>query len=149
MTRKSNRKKRRSGRRSYRDELKAEAVQMLLDGHRADSVASNLGLSGANLLYPWKAKLIKDSGPAATTLENRVRQLEEELRRVERERDIVKKALAIFSQRMETKSTWSSTNWKRKTFPCPGCAKHETWAAPPSTPGGEMNSARDSAQTTV
>lgn len=100
MTRKSSRKRRRSTRRSYSDELKAEAVQMLLDGHSAESVASNLGLSGSSLLYRWKAKLIKDSGPAATTLENRVRQLEEDLRRVERERDILKKALAIFSQRM-------------------------------------------------
>ena len=87
-------------RRRYSDELKAEAVQMLLDGHSAESVAENLGISGANLLYRWKAKLIGESGPAATTLENRVHQLEEELRRVERERDILKKALGIFSQRM-------------------------------------------------
>jgi len=99
MIGKSNSKKGRSGRRSYSDELKAEAVQMLLDGHSVESVVSNLGLSGANLLYRWKAKLLQQSGPAATSLENRVRQLEEELRRVERERDILKKALAIFSQR--------------------------------------------------
>jgi len=46
---------------------------MLLDGHCAESVASNLGLSGANLLYRWKAKLLKQSGPAAATLENRMR----------------------------------------------------------------------------
>jgi len=45
-------------------------------------------------------KLLRQSGPAAATLENRVRQLEEDLRRVERERDVLKKALAIFSQRM-------------------------------------------------
>ncbi len=63
-------------------------------------MASNLGLSGAGLLYRWKAKLLEQSGPAAATLENRVRQLENELRRVERERDILKKALAIFSQRI-------------------------------------------------
>jgi transposase len=100
MTRKSSRRKRRPARRSYDNELKAEAVQMLLDGHSAESVAENLGLSGANLLYRWKAKLLKESGPAAATLESRVRQLEDELRRVERERDILKKALAIFSQRM-------------------------------------------------
>ena len=100
MARKSSRRKARTGRRVYSDELKAEAVQMLLDGHSAESVASNLGLSGANLLYRWKAKLLQQSGPAATTLENRVRQLENELRRVERERDILKKALAIFSQRI-------------------------------------------------
>ena len=41
-----------------------------------------------------------DDNTAAATLENRVQQLEEDLRRVERERDVLKKALAIFSQRM-------------------------------------------------
>lgn len=100
MTRKSTRKKRRATRRVYSDELKTEAVQMMLDGHSAQSVADNLGLSGTNLLYRWKDKLLQESGPAATTLESRVRQLEEELRRAERERDIFKKALAIFSQKM-------------------------------------------------
>ena len=99
MAGKSNRRKRR-GRRAYSDELKGEAVQMLLDGHRAESVATNLGLSSVSLLYRWKAKLLRQSGPAAANLENRVRQLEEDLRRVERERDVLKKALAIFSQRM-------------------------------------------------
>jgi transposase-like protein len=33
-------------RRQYSDELKAEAVQMLLEGHSAESVASRLGLNG-------------------------------------------------------------------------------------------------------
>ncbi len=99
-TRKSNRKKRGGkARREYSDELKAEAVQMLLDGHTAPSVAENLGLSSTQLLYRWKAKMIKQGGLAAESLEGRVRELEEELRRVERERDILKKALAIFSQR--------------------------------------------------
>ena len=91
--------RKRRARRQYSAELRAEAVQMLLDGHRAESVAKNLGLSGTSLLYRWKAKLLKDSGPAATALDSRVYQLEEELRRVERERDILKKALSIFSQR--------------------------------------------------
>ncbi len=86
-------------RRVYSDELKEEAVQMVLDGHSAASVASNLGLSGPSLVYRWKAKVLETSGPAATRLETRVAELEEELRRVERERDILKKALAIFSQK--------------------------------------------------
>lgn len=98
MARKAGGGKCRGGRRTYGDELKAEAVQMMLDGHPAASVAANLGLSGVNLLYQWKAKLLQQGGPAATALESRVRGLEEELRRVERERDILKKALAIFSQ---------------------------------------------------
>ncbi len=66
-------------RRQYNDELKAEAVQMLLDGHSATSVASRLGLSGTNILYRWKAKMLSESGPAATALEARVQQLEKEL----------------------------------------------------------------------
>ncbi|NQT16727.1 MAG: transposase [Planctomycetes bacterium] len=72
---------------------------MLLDGHSAESVVSNLGLSGTSLLYRWKSKVLEASGPTATKLEARVGQLEEELRRVRQERDILKKALAIFSQR--------------------------------------------------
>ena len=93
-------KKSRQPRREYSKELREEAVQMLLDGYSAASVVERLGLSGTNLLYRWKAKYLQDSGPAATALESRVQQLEEELRRVERERDVLKKALAIFSQKM-------------------------------------------------
>ena len=87
-----------NGRRQYNDELKAEAVQMLLDGHSATSVASRLGLSGANVLYRWKANLLSASGPAATALETRVQELEKELRRVEQERDILKKAISVFAR---------------------------------------------------
>ena len=85
-------------RRIYPDELKKEAVQMLLDGHSAPSVARNLGIRHTSLLYRWKAEALGQHGQVASTLEARVRQLEEQLRRTERERDILKKALAIFSQ---------------------------------------------------
>jgi transposase len=85
-------------RRVYPEELKKEAVQMLLDGHSASSVAQNLGLRHPSLLYRWKAEALDEQGQVASTLEARVRQLEEQLRRTERERDILKKALAIFSQ---------------------------------------------------
>ena len=85
-------------RRVYPDELKKEAVQMLLDGHSVPSVARNLGLRHTSLLYRWKAQALDQAGTAASASEVRVRQLEEQLRRTERERDILKKALAIFSQ---------------------------------------------------
>ena len=65
-------------RRGYGVELKEEAVQMLLDGHSARSVASNLGLSGTSLLYRWKSKSLETSGPVATKLEARVAELEGE-----------------------------------------------------------------------
>ena len=90
--------KARRTRRQFTEEFKQEAVQMLLDGQSAPAVAERLGLSGANLVYQWKKALIGRGGAAAQTLEARVRQLEEELRRVERERDILKKALAIFGR---------------------------------------------------
>ena len=92
--------KRVTGRRQYDEALKREAVQMLLDGHSTQSIVDNLGITGTNLLYRWKAKFLEESGPAASTLDARVRQLEDDLRRTERERDVLKKALAIFSQKM-------------------------------------------------
>jgi transposase len=88
----------RAQRRVFTDEFRREAVQMMLDGHTAKSVAERLGLSGANLLYRWKREELERTGPVATSLEARVRELEIELHRVERERDILKKALAIFSR---------------------------------------------------
>jgi len=86
------------GRRRYTKEFKEEAVQMLLDGHTAASVCERLGLSSVNLLYNWKRTILQRGGPAAETLEARVRQLEAELRRIERERDILRKALSIFGR---------------------------------------------------
>ena len=87
-----------AGRQRYTEEFKREAVQMLLDGHSASSVTERLGLSGSQLLYRWKREQMEQSGPVATSLETRVRELESELHRVERERDILKKALAIFGR---------------------------------------------------
>src|SRR5947209_18301519 len=91
-------KQHRSQGRVYPEELKKEAVQMLLDVHSAPSVAQNLGIGHTSLLYRWKAEILGQEGRAASALEVRVRQLEQQLRRTERERDILKKALAIFSQ---------------------------------------------------
>jgi transposase len=87
-----------STRRVFTKDFKQEAVQMLLDGHSASSVADRLGLENTNLLYRWKSEQVRHSGPVASSLEARVRDLETELRRVERERDILKKALAIFGR---------------------------------------------------
>src|SRR5437764_14354131 len=84
--------------REFTEEFRREAVQMLLDGHSAASIAQRLGLSGTNLLYRWKRDQLERTGPVATSLEARVRELEIELHRAERERDILKKALAIFGR---------------------------------------------------
>jgi len=86
------------GKRQFDDVFKREAVQMLLDGHSAASIVERLGLSSATMLYRWRREQLAKSGPVASSLDARVKALEAELRRVERERDILKKALAIFSR---------------------------------------------------
>ena len=85
-------------RRLFTEEFKREAVALLLDGHSAMSVAERLGLSNPNLLYRWKSSQLQQSGPVAASLEARVHELEVELQRVTRERDILKKALVIFGR---------------------------------------------------
>ena len=85
-------------RRQYDEDFKAQAVQMLLDGHSASSVAQRLGVTNINLIYRWKQKYLQQAGPVTEALDSRVRQLELELQRVQRERDILKKALIIFGR---------------------------------------------------
>ena len=97
MSRKSNSKPPKQ-RREYNDDFKREAVQMVLDGHSAASVAKRMGISGANLIYRWKQQQLDLAGPVGDVLDSRVKELEAELRRVERERDVLKKALIIFGR---------------------------------------------------
>ena len=85
-------------RRTFTKKFKQDAVQMLLDGHSASSVSKNLGIGSTNLLYRWRSEQIAAGGPVTEALDDEVRQLREELQRTRRERDILKKALAIFSQ---------------------------------------------------
>lgn len=85
-------------RRTFTREFKQQAVQMMVDGYSASSVSNNLGLGNTNLLYRWKTELVAAGGPVTETLDKEVSELREQLRRTQRERDILKKALAILSQ---------------------------------------------------
>jgi transposase-like protein len=76
---------------------------MLLDGHSVSSVAHNLGIGHTSLLYRWKAEILGQEGRAASALEIRVRQLEEQLRRTERERDIPRKPWPFSARKPETR----------------------------------------------
>ena len=86
--------------RIYPVELKQEAVQMLEDGHSATEIARRLGLPRTNLIYKWKDQVSVQGTPKVTpnAADPRVRELEAELQRVQRERDILKKALAILGR---------------------------------------------------
>ncbi len=80
-------------RRKYDDEFKRQALQMITNGQAVRCVAQSLGI-GENLLHKWKqAARSHQSSDEREVLELRAR-----LRQVEMERDILKKALSIFSR---------------------------------------------------
>jgi transposase len=90
-------------RRTFTREFKEEAVRMVTErGHHLSQVARDLGLD-PKLIRRWRAAL-EQEGPQAFPGKGRQKPEEEELRRLRREiarleeeREILKKALAIFS----------------------------------------------------
>jgi transposase len=96
-----------SGRRTFDREFKQEAVRLVIEGRRpVAEVARNLGIH-ENLLHKWKKQYEEDprgSFPGTGHL----RQQDEEMRKLQKEnadlkmeRDILKKALAIFSRQQK------------------------------------------------
>ncbi len=90
-------------RRTYTDEFKREAVRLWETTNKsAATVEADLGISHG-LLNKWKARLKADGEMAfpgrgrLTPEEEKIRQLERELAIAKQERDILKKAVAIFS----------------------------------------------------
>ena len=80
-------------RRKYDDDFRQQALQMVHNGQSARSVANSLGIS-ESLLHKWKQR----RRDAQTELEKENEQLRLRLKQVETERDILKKALSIFSR---------------------------------------------------
>src|SRR5687767_14795072 len=80
-------------RRKYDDEFKQQALMMVRNGQSVRSVAEALGIS-ENLLHQWK----RSARANQSTAELEVEQLRQRLRQAEMERDILKKALSIFSR---------------------------------------------------
>jgi transposase len=93
----------RKKRRTYDKEFKKEAVRLVLqEGYGAAEVERNLGI-GSNIVSRWVRESEQDpehAFPGKGRLkppEEEFRALQRELARVKRERDILKKAVAIFS----------------------------------------------------
>ncbi len=92
-------------RRQFSQEFKVETVELLLRGNKtAVEIARNLGIR-AELLYRWKNEYVSNkvqafpgTGHLADPEDEMIRKLERELASVTEERDILKKALAIFSR---------------------------------------------------
>ena len=92
-------------RRKYDRQFKIETVRLVTEeGRRAAEVARALGIH-VNLIYLWKKQLAeepKEAFPGHGNLKSsdaELRRLQRELADVEEERDILKKALAIFSKK--------------------------------------------------
>ena len=91
-------------RRKYDKEFKVQAVKLLLEnGKTADEVADNLGINSGNLSR-WKREYREDAENAFRG-KGRLKEDDEKLRRLmkenadlKQEREILKKALAIFSR---------------------------------------------------
>ena len=97
-------------RRAFTDEFKAEAVRLVtVEGHSARQVARDLSIH-ESLLRRWQRKLearqaraagVKPSAAVAATIiveQEEIRKLKRENERLRMERDVLKKAIAIFSE---------------------------------------------------
>jgi transposase len=91
-------------RRTYTKEFKIEAVRLLeRSGKSQEAIADELGI-GSTSLSRWKKKYGEkgeDAFPGRGNLtpdEERIRQLKRENRILRQEREILKKAITIFSQ---------------------------------------------------
>lgn len=85
-------------RRQYDEEFKRNALQLIADGRSVTSVSESLGVS-KGVLYNWRSQANKSSSnenPGETKEEMKL--LRKRLAEVEMERDILKKALGIFSR---------------------------------------------------
>ena len=91
-------------RRKYSREFKVEAVRLVTEGGQGVAeTARELGIN-ANLLGRWKRQLAEDGEQAfpgkgrLKPLEEEVRRLQGEVKRLRQERDFLKKATAYFAR---------------------------------------------------
>ena len=91
-------------RKKFGKEFKQEAVALVVDqGYSHAEAGRSLGIRG-NLIGRWKQQLEAEQGSAfpghgkVTPEQQRIRELEEENRRLRMEKDILKKATAFFAK---------------------------------------------------
>jgi transposase len=89
-------------RRKYDADFQAEVLKMVASGKPVAEISRALGI-GENIIYRWKSKQRQESSPPdkagqIVDVWQQVDELREKLRQTELERDILKKALAIFSR---------------------------------------------------
>ena len=98
-------KKAQQKRRKYDADFKKEVLGMVQNGRSVPDISQSLGI-GANLIHKWKSRsnlgASPSSKPVLSTLETisflEYEQLKAKVKQLEQERDILKKALGIFSR---------------------------------------------------
>ena len=89
---------------NYTKEFKQDAVKLVVDhGYTCLEVGRRLGIAGSNVtrwlrLHRQDQKDISESGVTRRDLETEIRQLKKENKRLEMEREILKKAAAFFAK---------------------------------------------------
>ena len=93
-------------RRKYEASFKQEVVNMIAHGRTVPEVARSLGI-GENIIYRWRKEALggtdagagaaQSTNPSQVSLQEHLA-LQKRLRELEMERDILKKALGIFSK---------------------------------------------------
>jgi transposase len=88
-------------RRKYDAEFKKEVLKMIESGRSVPDVSEALGI-GNNLIYAWirraGKKVVKEKNEAGPVFDEEKSVLQKRIRELEMERDILKKALGIFSR---------------------------------------------------
>lgn len=84
-------------RRHYDAEFKSDLLKMHEDGRSVSSLSESFGIN-ENLIYRWKRAANLSSRQTDSSVVEENKQLRSELAETRQERDILKKALAIFSR---------------------------------------------------
>jgi transposase len=98
--------KKKSSRRVYDADFRSDVLKMVFSGRSVVEVAASLGIR-ENLIHKWKSRYkettevsaLKSSGTETPVVSvEEYERMKARLREVEQERDILKKALGIFSR---------------------------------------------------
>ena len=84
-------------RRKYDESFKMELLKMVKSGRSVAEVSRTMGI-GENLLYKWRSEENGQEKPVELEINTEIEHLRKQLKQVEIERDILKKALVIFGR---------------------------------------------------
>ncbi len=90
-------KKESNKRRRYDAEFKLNILKMNVDGRSVPSLASSFGIN-EQLIYRWRSEANKTNNATDSKDLEEVKRLRKQVKELGAERDILKKALGIFSR---------------------------------------------------